>query len=432
MTRGFSRKFSAIVTGAVPRILLGSLVGQGTLLAVSPLLTRIYEPRDFAALAAFTGLSTVLGALITLSWERAIVIPRSEAQARGVALLGVLTVLTLSVVVAMASWLAGPSLDRLFETRVFGPVWWLLPVTVAIMGMYSILSSLLVRAKQYGKLAARNGLLGVSQALSSVLLGVAGFGPSGLISSMGVGRAVALLGVVPGLRPRRKTKVTAHRLLVLASRYRRFPLVATWSRAFNVIGLQLPPLLIVAIYGSMEAGLFALTLRVLAAPIGIVADAVSQYFEGAFAERVRGRSTRLRSLIFSVSGRLAFVAAPPAIIVALFAPGLFAFVFGENWRGAGEFAQIVVWFYAAQLTVSPITKALLVLEKQYQQLAWDVARAVSTAAVVVAPLFFGGSLAAALLLLTATQIVLYAVAFYLCVRAAGIAERPQTSNAAHE
>lgn len=425
MTR--SGGLARLVSGGVTRILAGSLLGQGVLLAVSPLLTRIYSPRDFAALTVFTGFATVIGALITLSWERAIVIPRSEAQAQGIVILGAATIVSLGVLTAIVFLLAGPSIDRLFGTHVFASVWWLLPATVVCMGFYSLVSSWLVRKKQYGKLAARNVMLGLSQAASSVLLGLGGLGAAGLLSGMGIGRAVALFGIAPRSDLWRRSTVTRRRLHTLIVRYRRFPLVATWSRAFNVLGLQLPPIIIVAVYGTLEAGLYALTLRVLAAPIGIVADAVSQYFEGVFSERVRGRSTRLQSLIVSISIRLAAVAVVPAILVTLFAPDLFAFIFGEQWRVAGDFARIVVWFYAVQLCVSPITRALLVLEKQFQQLVWDISRAILTVIAVLLPLLFGGSLVTALILLTCTQVALYVIVFVMCLRAAGTAERRESA-----
>lgn len=417
------RAIARVASGGVSRILAGSLVGQGVLLAVSPVLTRLYSPRDFAALTVFTGLATVLGALITMSWERAIVIPRSEAQAQGLVILGATTVAFLSAISAVGLFLGGPAIDRLFGTVIFEPLWWLLPVTVLCMGFYAIVSSWLVRKKLYGRLAARNATLGLAQAASSVLLGVAGVGPAGLLSGTGIGRAIALFGTAPGSGLWHRSALTWRRLKALAIRYRRFPLVATWSRAFNVLGLQLPPVLIVAIYGTVEAGLYALTLRVLAAPIGIVADAVSQYFEGVFSERVRNRSAHLQSLIGSITLKLALVSSVPAVLVAVFAPDIFAFVFGAEWRQAGEFAQIVVWFYAIQLAVSPVTRALLVLEKQFQQLIWDISRAVFTTLAVVMPVALGGTLADALVWLTATQVLLYLVVFALCLRAARAAER---------
>jgi O-antigen/teichoic acid export membrane protein len=406
----------ASLRGGVPKILLGSLIGQGSLLAISPLLTRIYTPDDFGALAAFTAFATVLGGIVTVSWERGIVVPRSEFSARALAVLGVMSAVGVSVAMAVLILFIGPALDDLLDVDVFDRFWWLLPATTLAMGLYGVLSSLLVRARAYSRLAARNALQGLAQSVSSVLLGVSGFGAIGLLTGILVGRVASTLGLARWRRADGFPSVA--RLRAVARRYRRFPLVSTWSRALNSLGLQLPVLMIVAIYGSMEAGMYALTVRVLATPIGIVVDAVSQYFEGAFSSRLRARSGGLVTLITGITKRLALVAAVPMMVIIIFGPVLFAWAFGSNWRDAGVLAQITVGFYAVQFVVAPISRTLLVLERQGTQLAWDVLRMVATSLAVIVPSLLGMALSGALLVLAISQVALYLAMYALCVRAA--------------
>src|SRR5687768_4677168 len=98
-----------LVSHGAARILAGSALGQGILLAVSPLLTRLYTPRDFAALTAFTALATVLGSIVTLSWDRAIVVPTAEAQARSLMIVGSATVLAIGAVLMPLAIVMGPT-----------------------------------------------------------------------------------------------------------------------------------------------------------------------------------------------------------------------------------------------------------------------------------------------------------------------------------
>lgn len=416
------RRLKAFVTSGVSRILTGTLIGQGTLLAVSPILTRLYDVSDFGALAAFTALATVTGAIVTLSWERAIVIPRAESSARALAVLTLGSTAVVSAILAVLMLFGGPWLDDLLQTSgIFAAYWWLLPLTTLAMGAYSSLSSTLVRQRAYGRLAVRNGVQGVSQAVSSVTLGVLAIGPLGLLSSIFVGRLVSSAGMA-GSRGRRAPRLSWTRVLAVARRYRRFPLVVTWSRVLNVLGLQLPPLIVIAMYGSVEAGLYALTIRVLATPIGMIVDAVSQYFEGTFATRRRLRSGRLSSLLLRISARLLAAAVVPAVIVVVFGPMLFGFVFGAEWSLAGQYAQITVLFYLAQFVVAPISRALLVLERQYLQLFWDVSRTVLICAAVLIPGLLGLGLGTALVVLTVVQVAMYAILFALCLHASRRAE----------
>lgn len=416
------RRLSALLQSGVSRILTGTLIGQGTLLAVSPLLTRLYDVSDFGALAAFTALATVAGGIVSLSWERAIVIPCAELSARALAILTLASTAVMSALLTVLMWFGGPWLDTLLQTAgIFSAYWWLLPLTTMAMGTYSALSSTLIRDAAYGRLAVRNGIQGTSQALSSVVLGLLAVGPLGLLSSILVGRVASSVGMA-GSRGERREWPSPLRVRVVARRYRRFPLVVTWSRVLNILGLQLPPLIVIAMYGSIEAGLYALTIRVLATPIGMVVDAVSQYFEGTFATRRRERSGRLSTLLLRISTRLLAVAVVPAIVVAVFGPVLFGFVFGAEWAVAGQYAQITVLFYLAQFAVAPISRALLVLERQYLQLAWDVSRTVLICAAVLLPGLCGLGLAAALIVLTIVQVAMYAALFLLCLFASRRAE----------
>ena len=402
--------------GGISRILSGSLVGQGVLLAVSPLLTRLYTPAEFAALAVFTAFATVLGSVVTLSWDRAIVIPSSEAQARSVLRLGIFSVFILSGFTAATLFIYGPDLDSTFGVNIFVGLWWLLPVTVAMFGLSNLLYSWFTRRQAYGEIAARNAFQGLSQAISTVGFGFLGVGAAGLLSGAAVGRAVGLLGASPWRRKASDETQSWRRLSSVAKRYRRFPLIATWSRSINVLGLQLPAILVVAFYGVWEAGMYALTVKVLATPIGMVATAVGQYFEGAFADKLRTRGQGLSSMVLRISRRLAAVAILPTLFIVIFGPTIFEWTFGEDWRLAGVFAQIVVVFYAFQFSISPISRALLVMEKQFLQLFWDIFRMTLMLLAILVPVATGGTLAHALIAVSVSQVVAYIILLSVCYR----------------
>src|SRR5690606_4608841 len=118
------------------------------------------------------------------------------------------------------------------------------------------------------------------------------------------------LGVSRRLRrDRARAPLTLRRIGSTAALYKRFPLVNTWSRLANALGVHLPIVLIVSLYGSIEVGLYALTIRVLAAPVGMIIDATSQWFEGAFALQFREGGGGLRPFITKSALRL-FVVGP--------------------------------------------------------------------------------------------------------------------------
>lgn len=417
------RWLRALMARPVSRILLGSLIGQGSILAVSPLLTRLYSPSDFGVFAVVTAICAVLGGVATLSWDRAIVVPRSDQTARSIVAVGLLTVLGISAILTLVSLLLRDGISALFDAPSLSLYWWIVPLTVLFIGLYALVSGWTVRREHYNALGVRNGVMGVSQAASSVALGVAGAAPFGLLISLFVGRTAALSSMFREIASIKAHRVSWRRLQVTTLRYRRFPLVSTWSRLLNSLGLQLPIILIIALYGDLVGGLFALTLRVLAAPVSIVVDATSQYFEGTFGRRNRERNGGLAESVRAFSSRMAIVALVPTILVSFAGSWLFGVVFGAGWTDAGLYAQITVWTYFAQFVVTPVSRALLILEKQGLQLTWDVSRFALTSTVIIGSSLVGASFFMCIALLSVAQIVTYGALWVMCHAAARSRDR---------
>jgi O-antigen/teichoic acid export membrane protein len=278
-------------------------------------------------------------------------------------------------------------------------------------------------------LARRNAVQGIFQAAWSVGLGVAGAAPLGLASSLAAGRAAGMVGLgFGGLTSTwGQPRSLWLRIRIVWRRYKRFPLVVAWARLVNGIGLQLPVLLVGALYGSVALGLLALTLRVLASPVGMVADATSQYFESTFASRLRNQEGGLFRMVVTLSIRLALVGAIPTLAIAVFGRQLYEFVFGAQWGIAGDFASIVVVGYFVQLIVSPTSKALNLLQRQGAQLSWDIARAIAVGGSIVLPASLGMSIEVTLVTLTAAQVASYAALLLLVLMASRRQDAASTS-----
>ena len=77
-------------------------------------------------------------------------------------------------------------------------------------------------------------------------------------------------------------------------------------------------------------------------------------------------------MVEELHAKLAHIGFPPALLLMLLGPELFAFVFGENWRQAGEFARwMAPWLYLVFVS-SPLSTLFAVTESQKQGLAFQL------------------------------------------------------------
>ena len=63
---------------------------------------------------------------------------------------------------------------------------------------------------------------------------------------------------------------------------------------------------------------------------------------------------------------LTLISIVPFTLIFFFGDDMFAYVFGERWRGAGEFSEIMAPWFMLNFIASPVSFLPLVLKKQRQ------------------------------------------------------------------
>lgn len=412
------RRFTSGAGGSkVVVILTGSLIGQGVAFAVSPVLTRMYSTADFGLMTVFVSVISILGTAVLFRLDAAIPLPKDNRIAAGIAwwALG-LTVVGSLLIWLLEPWVAAP-LGRLFASPDLAGVWWLVAAGTFMVGVDQVLLTWMVREKRYRALGLRNGLQGVAQSAAQVAFGPTAARSTGLLLGQVIGRIAAVGGLFSSGGLLRQRRPDRRLLRDSIARYRRFPLVSSWSALINVLGQQAPFLVISAYYGNAVVGLLGLTIRVMVAPASLLGQAVGRVFQGEASAAIRDRDRPLRPIVVANVKVLAALGAPVAAIVMAFGPSIFRFVFGAEWTQAGTYAQILALGFLAQLAVSPVSQTLLILERQGTQLAWDAGRLIVAMGAPMAVAMMGADPIGAMVALSASYVVAYAGLYWVCVRA---------------
>src|SRR5690349_3748538 len=331
----------------IASILSGSVAGQGVVIVSYPLLTRLYEPGEFGLLTVFTSTVTLIAVLSTAALDGAIPLPPDDRDAAAVAWSALVFVVSTSVVTAVVWGLAADPLAALLGVPQLAAYWWLAALTILALGSYEVFTDWMVRTRRYGALGRRNLFQGVGQVAVQLGLGLAGVRPAGLLLGLAAGRFASLGGLFAPdglLRQPRPTLAAVRRSI---SRFRAFPLLALPSSFVNRAGLEVPLLLISALYGDAKTGLLGLTVRVVSGPLATVGQAVYQVFAGESSAAIRDPRGTLGAEIRRSARRLGLVGLVPAVALLGFGPGLFSLVFGAQWAEAGSYARVLAVAYLA-------------------------------------------------------------------------------------
>lgn len=349
------------------RLILGAGAARMIGLLSMPVLTRIYGPESFGTLAVFTAFVTQIMPVLTLRYAVALPLPRREGAALNLFAVSLGLIVLLSVLCGCAlALLAAPLLIWLQAEAILG-YWWLIPIGAAAMAIFDLLSLWATRQRAYGRIAKAQVLQAAMGEGCKVGLGVAGFHPIGLlaghVTSQTVG-ALALFGQIRTALAVHRRQIRLGRMRAQAKRYRGFPLFRLPSQVLLGFAAQAPLMFVAALYDTATAGQFALAMTAMALPMSLIGRTMSQAYYGE-AAKLRHDPADLWRVSVAVQRRLFLFGIPFAVTLIFAAEPVFVFVFGSEWRQAGQFTALLAVFLVLQITSAPLMQVLNLLEKQW-------------------------------------------------------------------
>lgn len=135
----------------------------------------------------------------------------------------------------------------------------------------------------------------------------------------------------------------------------------------------MPLLLLSIFFGAGVAGFYSLAQRVMAAPMSLVASAIGDVYRQKAADQYANNG-ECRDIFMTSLKRLALFALLPTLPVLLFGPWIFAFIFGDAWRAAGEMASILSVLVFFQTLSSPLSTTVLLAGKLRLDSLWQFTR----------------------------------------------------------
>lgn len=396
----------------------GTLIAQVILISVSPVLTRLYTPADFGLAAIFAAVVGSLRPAICGKYEVAIVVSKTAAQGRQLLGVAFWVALSLSLVVFGAVCLFGDALIELVNANRLGDWILLVPLALFFAGVLAGLSYYSNSLLDYRIMSASKILAGLFGVLASVVFGLLGLDYGLLLSSI-LGTVAASLWLL--YRYRRildsGTLLWNRRKQVLFRRYLDFPIYNATSGLLDGVTLALPVFFLSRYFPEAVVGYYALMLRVAMAPLGFVSGAISQVHLKKVAGLVH-HDQPIRPYLLKLTLTLIAIVSPLVLILMLFSPPIFAWVFGEEWRVGGTYLQILMPALALKFVVSTISSTFGATGHNRLGAVWKVTAFLVTLLVfsIFAP---NVSVESMFYVILVTDLALYSFYYLLAWRAAG-------------
>ncbi len=360
--------------GALVRVLQGAVVAQAIGFAALPILARQYGPEAFGHFQLYQMISAFLLLLASMRYEVALLRAETEREYAAVLRLCLLCCAGMTVVTALVCIAIAMCLELRPELR---QLLWLLPLVTLFGGALQIMTYVVLRNEAFGIGAGAK----VAQAVGYSGAGLA----IGALSPFGLGLVIAdILGRLlsfatfalhrPSVGRVLDGEVRRSEVFSAARRYREFPLISLPGGLVNTAGGTITSAMLYGYFDSHVSGQYGLVERSLLLPLGMLAGAIAQVYTARLASSLRAGKEEVVRTFRRLLGLLLATGVIPALVLGITAPELFVWTFGNQWRVAGEFAQIMSPMLLTTYLMAPVNMVLVVLGKQITQSVWEACR----------------------------------------------------------
>ncbi len=381
----------------VATLLTGTTLVQALGLLVSPIVARVYGPQALGMVTAAGVLAAMVATIAPLALDAAIVLVDTDDEARDLAGFVVASAAVVGVLSAGAVWGLAWVLPtwqsiRFVESH---PVFWsgFVGATAMLTCYVQVATSLAVRCQRFHVVSISRVTQSLFTQGLTLALGFAGFGAEGAAGSLVIGQAAGAAVLLwprrdgqEGLAPRLPS---LRRVRQLIAAHRRYPLYTYPHALLDSLRENAIVAAMAAGGGEVGLGYWALVARTVRGPSAMLGAAFSQVFTARASASAREQRP-LEPIMRWVLLRLGAASLLGTVTLAVGGPVLFALVFGEEWREAGNVARAIMPWIAINLVASPFAYLAYLLKINRPYLAWAIFYDLALIAVcAAAPSLFG-------------------------------------------
>ena len=326
-------------------VMSGTAIAQMISYAISPIISRLFSPSDFGIFGSFSALVSIVGALITLDYSQAIMLPKEKVEALNLFCLSISSTTLITLLIITISLIKPSIVYSLTKTTGVWPIIFLI-LSLMVVGINQSCQAWAVREKAFRRTSASQVIRSLSSSSARIIFGLFKTGSLGLIISNLIADLAATLTLIKVVLKDlliNNSSISLKKMRLMAREYLDFPLYSATQNFINAISSGLPVLLLTRFYGLTIAGSYAFGVNLLIAPMGLILTALRQVlFQKAceYQHQEKGLFLLYIRTILILFSLIFF----PALIILLWGPQIFTFIFGARWLMAGIMAKsLIIW-----------------------------------------------------------------------------------------
>lgn len=380
-------------------LLSGTVVAQALPILVSPIITKLYTPKEFGLFALFSTIMALLAVIANGRYQFAINLPKDDHDAKNVFGLAVSISVIVACILLIIIGIFNDSLLKLLKVEYKTNFLYFIPISIVLLALFQVISYWNIRHSRFKILAFSRAVQAVIVAFFSILFGIFRLNSIGLFWGYLLGLIAVNISLVLNLFKIDSDfikEIKRKSMLEQANRYKKFPIYSMPADFINVFVSQILILFVNRFYGLAMVGFIALSQRILQTPISMISAAILDVFKDRASREYRENGNC--EYVFNQTFKLLFIISiVPFILLFALSPYLFQCIFGSEWRIAGEFARYLLIMYMFGFFSSPLTYMYTIAEKQKEDFLLHIYIMISSLLVIFLAYKISGDLKVILL-----------------------------------
>ena len=355
------------------KLLLSSVFIKTLQMLILPFYTREFVLEAFGYKALFTSFIGFSAAFCCLKYEQAIIISRDEKLTHNLFFICSLINISISLIITL---LISLGVSRFLPNSLLWieEIKWYIPLDFLLTGFLVLLLQWNTNYKSFTLISISNILssaISIFLTISYLFLDIEDEFTF-IINSVQAKFFTILfiffiLFVNNNLPDINKFKI--EKMVYLLKRYNNFPKYGLIAGSLGNASFELPLLLMGIYFSSTDIGLFSIAKQIIMTPISFISETKSVIAKKSVSSKLTGN---LSELIIAFLKKTIFTFSGAFILLALFGSFYFGFVFGEEYRIAGNYAQILSMGGYFILLSTPMIPLFSILEREDLRLKFSI------------------------------------------------------------
>ena len=347
-------------------LMIGTVISQFISVAFSPIISRIYTPSDYGIIGIINSISGLLNSIFAFGFIPAIILSPTKKKRLNIVIFTTLIVFFNLIISFILFIFISKPISVLYNNKDLSFFLLFIPIGAFLFSLFSITTCYTNKNKEYKLLSISKITQAGTNSLSNMGLGLLKFKALGMILGGYIGYLISIFNLIPSLIKdiiKNIKYINKKTMLEEAKKYRSVAFTGFFAD-ISIIATNILFIYFISLFFDVRTiGFYTFAHRIMTMPITIISATLQQTFYQKITE-IFNTTGDIRPMTSKLISRMLLFSFPFFLLLFLFSPRIFSFVFGNNWYQVGIYSQALVLYVFSSFISSPVSAIPYVVRKE--------------------------------------------------------------------